>query len=259
MIQPMILEGDVSSADTTSLLIATPEQAWSLVEGLGQRLCDPLAKQPRCNFRNVLERVENGIDLHKLKRYYDDFGFAGKFRFAKGSNGRSYVILMGDQVRRTLLKGTRYLSVNPKVIELAVGWGGFLRRTAEKVSVLKVGLLATGIAMDLVFGLLDSADLWNELPKTILKNTLSVLAGAAAATLVTGAGIAVLPVATGIVVGIAVDYGFDMLDARFGISQRLGGALRRAWQAADGQLREFELEAGQAIRRFEDAMLRQHM
>lgn len=253
MNRPMFEEGDGGSVfDANSIVVLAAEQAWELVE----RLCDPWAQTPKCSARSVSDRVANAIDLAKLRQYLDDFGALGRFRIHTGANGRSYVILLGDPVRRTFLKGTRYLLDNPKVLEFAVGMRGFLRRAAGGVSVLKVGLLAAGITMDVVFGILEDGDLWSEIPKAVLKSALSVLAGAAAATMVAGVGLAALPVMAGVVAGIAVDYGYDKLDARFGISQGLGNALRRSWESVEGHWHDLEFELGRRIQGFEESLIR---
>ncbi|MBL8726003.1 MAG: hypothetical protein JNK49_18300 [Planctomycetes bacterium] len=102
----------------------------------------------------------------------------------------------------------------------------------------------------------EDGDLWSEIPKAVLKSVLSVLAGAAAATMVAGVGLAALPVMAGVVAGIAVDYGYDKLDARFGISQGLGNALRRSWESVEGHWHDLEFELGRRIQGFEESLIR---
>ncbi|WKE64624.1 hypothetical protein PVT67_13225 [Gallaecimonas kandeliae] len=158
----------------------------------------------------------------------------GKYYF-KTTNGQTYVVFKGYAGLRKILTSTRYLASNSKVVQLGIT-GQTLR------SSVKGGVLIT-VVFSIAFNTIDwifkenyhwsnwLGTLATDVTKAAIASTAGYFAGvgaAAVSTVLAGATVAVAPLIAGIVIGIAVGYLLNQLDANFKITQSLINALDRA-------------------------------
>jgi hypothetical protein len=155
------------------------------------------------------------------------------------SGGQTYVVLRGHPGLRDVLRGTRYLAANTRVLQMSIGARGMLRSGLRSGTVTVVA----GLAVDLLRLLLDDSTSWDELgpefasetTKTLLATAASVLAGTAVGAL--GAPL-VVAIGASIAVGIAVTTALNWIDDRYGVTEALVRWAGRQAEATRESLRD---------------------
>lgn len=178
-----------------------------------------------------------------VRRLLNEVGFGGKLRIAT-YNGEQYVILGGNPALRKFLTGTRYKANNPKVVEMLLTDAGRARAAAKGTAVSIVLVVAT----DIISFFLSDDQTWEDLGLTIsvdaVKTIGASVAGFVAAALVAGAGVAVLPVVSGIFVAVAVGI---LLDKAFPTD--------RLVKAIEAKFAEIEGEIDSSLEQFERGLM----
>lgn len=144
----------------------------------------------------------------------------------KTVNGKAYVILKGLPGNRDVLKGTRYLSNNPKILKMAIGTKA-VTRSIMKGSIIT---LLISIPMSIADVCLKDQVTMGKLLGVVASDICKVLISSGVATIAALAVGAVTTLAAGpliaaIFVGVAVGVALESLDQRFGITDKLVAAI----------------------------------
>jgi hypothetical protein len=158
--------------------------------------------------------------------------------------GRRYVVFRGRPGLRQVLTAPRYLETNPKVIRMGVG------REASRA------MARSGLLLTFVFSVSANTYEWlrndeatflyllgnvaTDMAKAGIATAAGYLAAAGVAAATAGGVIAVLPIAAGIAVGLAVGFALNQLDDRFNLTGRLVDAMTASynqWKADVEQVR----------------------
>lgn len=174
------------------------------------------------------------LDLNTIRRMVKDLGFAGEVyeKTATTAQGlRQYVILKGHPGRRSILTGTRYLSHNRKVVELAIGRRGV--GAAIKGGVRLTIFLA--VPLDVLLYLLDDQQtifsLFATLATDVVKIGLSgLVASAFAGTLAAVTSVAAVPIVVAVAAGVVAGLALNGLDESHGITDKLAAALEKPFR-----------------------------
>lgn len=164
---------------------------------------------------------------------------------------KQYVIFKGYSGQRNILKGTKYLATNPKVVRMAVGPKGVMK--SVKGGFILTAVLSVGIEVFDYF-IRDTATLSHLLGTVtgdLIKIGLSTIA-AAAAGLAVGASVvlgsvAAAPLIAAIAVGVATGYVLDKIDKKFGATK----ALIEGYKRMGMNLVSIKAEFNQGMRQIE--------
>ncbi len=162
-----------------------------------------------------------GADLKRGSRFFETYRTVTQ-------NGRNYIIFKGNHRARLIIKGTRYLATNTVMLKMAIGKEG-LKRSAKSGFLVSVIFSTTLHSIQWLFE--DEyrwtnwlAGISTDLVKIAIASTAGYLASigtAAIMTAVTGATIAVVPLAVGIAVCIGMGFILNVIDNHFQITQSL--------------------------------------
>ncbi len=153
-------------------------------------------------------------------------GAVGTICYAKAHNGKTYLIFKGDAKLRNLLKGTRYLANNPRILQLGLGMQG-VKQVAKGGFIL--GLVVDAGIEITDFILNDQKtmyDLVGGIGVEVVKGGVaSLVAYGVGLGIATVTGVAVLPILGMLGIALAVGYGLNLLDDTFEIKKRVSAAL----------------------------------
>ena len=163
-------------------------------------------------------------DIWLAKTLLKEFGYQGKV-VLKNYNGKMYVVLKGYAGKRELLKGTRYLANNPKIVRMAVGPKGVMKS-------IKGGFVITlvlSVAIEVVDYLLSDTrtlhDFLGTISSDIVKIGVSAILSAVTAAAVGGAiGVATTaaaPLIAAIAVGVLAGLALNKIDEKVGATAAL--------------------------------------
>jgi putative flippase GtrA len=184
--------------------------------------------------------------------------------------GKKYIVFKGRAGLRQILTGTRYLANNSKVMQLGIG-GQAMRASAKGGVLISVIFSATLNTVDWIFKDEFRWTNWIASVSTdIVKAAIASAAGYAAGMVVsaglvaiTGASIAIFPLAAAILVGIGIGFALNWLDNKYGVTQAIINHLNRIEHdtkkdISDGVYYVIS-EAGRAVRRQLTGVLRSHL
>ncbi len=177
-----------------------------------------------------IPHVAAGVTLIEIIK---ELGLHGKIYY-KTLGEKIYVILKGNSMLRSILKGTRYLNTHPEIVRL--GLAKVNVTTALKIG-FKTSLIfygaakaAEGIQMYLEDGELRPS-FFTDVPAELTKLMISNLIGTAVGTVIVVAG---TPLAVGagiaLVVGIGVGIGLDYLDKKISFTKTVSNATEEMWK-----------------------------
>lgn len=178
---------------------------------------------------NLGTLISAAMDSRLLKVMIEDFrrsgNLLGDYRITQG-NGRYHVIFKGNHRLRTLVKGTRYLSSNPLMIQLGIALPSEMLKEGIKQNTF-ITLIISGSTNGIRW-IFDETYIWTHFISNIsidlMKAALAVLAGVAAMYVVGMRFTNVFTVkTTGLVVGVV-------------IGERLGRIQNKSIQAAATQM-----------------------
>lgn len=164
-------------------------------------------------------------DSRKAAKIIKEFGVHTDKVVIKTLGGKKYLIFKGYSGQRNILKGTRYLASNPKVVRMAIGPKG-IANSVKGGSVISI-ILSVGIEVFDYF-IRDTATL-SELLGTItgdlVKIGLTTIASAVAGLLVgssvvIGSSVAA-PLVIAIAVGVVTGYALNRIDEKLGATRAL--------------------------------------
>ena len=173
------------------------------------------------NAKTVGSYVAPVMDSHTVYGQIREFGLGGKV-VEKTVDGRRYVILKGYPGLRKVLKGTRYIANNPKIISFAVGKLGVNNSIRQGA---KLSVLLTAPINVLKF-LLNEQFTLSALIGTIATDLVklgvsSMLAAAAAATAGAITTVAAGPLVAAIFVGVLTAILLEKVGKEFGLNDAL--------------------------------------
>lgn len=154
-----------------------------------------------------------------------DFGLMPERVMMKHYGGKSYVIFKGYAGQRRVLKGTRYLATNPKIVRMAIGPKGIINSVKGGAAITVV--LSAGIEVFDYF-IRDEATLSHLLGTVtgdLITIGLSAIAGAVAGLLVGGSAtlgaVAAAPLLMAVGVGLLTGYVIGKIDRKYKVTEAL--------------------------------------
>lgn len=179
----------------------------------------------KATIKTVAGFTAPAIDAKSAAAIIKEFGVETNKVILKRYAGKDYVIFKGRPGNRNVLKGTRYLATNPKVVRFAIGPKGIA--SSAKTGFAITFVIATGIEI-LDYVLRDNASL-AELLGTVsadfVKIGLSSVAGLVAGMTVGSAAVlgsvAAAPLIAAVAVGVATGLALEAIDVRFGATRAL--------------------------------------
>jgi len=192
--------------------------------------------------------VKDSFIAAKLLR---EFGVQSNKVVVKTYAGKQYVIFKDYPGARRILRGTRYLTANPKVVRLAVGPKGVAK--AVKGGFVLTVVLSVGIEI-FDYIIRDTATLSHllgtitgDLIKIGLSSIAAVVAGLAVGTTAILGSVVAAPLIAAIAVGVITGLVLNKLDNKLGAT----AALINAYEKMGIKLREIEYEAARWYDYFE--------
>ena len=144
--------------------------------------------------------------------------------------GRRFIVFNGKPALRKYLRSSYYALKNPKILKMGVGQAAMKNMARGSVLfTLIVSPITRGLewlfkenqaALETVL-----AQISTDIVKGVIAAGTAYFTGLLAPTLIGGATVAVAPLAAGIGAAIAVGFGLDYLDRRWGITEALAEAL----------------------------------
>lgn len=194
------------------IYILTPEE----YEDLNRELKTPLDR-----LKTALGYVAPIADTGTAIKQIRELGFWGKVH-EKTVAGRRYLIFKGNAKLRTVLRGTRYLANNPKVVALAIG------RTGIGNSILsgaKLTFLLTA-PISVIQALMADEPTLSSVVGSVAADLIKIgIASAIAGLVATGLAaftcVAVGPLIAAIVIGVGASIYLESLDSEHQLTQRL--------------------------------------
>jgi len=185
----------------------------------GQTTSNGYSTQDKIKFLAGL--VSPGMDTRTLTQMVKELGIDGRVVIKK-VNGKSYALIKGFAGKRKLLKGTRYLASNPKIVDMAIGQLG---RTRAIVSGARL-TFALYIPLNILSLVLDDEPTLLKFIGTTATDLVkigisSLVAAAAASGIAAITTIAAGPFAIAIVVGLITSITLDELDRKYKITDSL--------------------------------------
>jgi hypothetical protein len=177
------------------------------------------------------------LDSHTVVKMVKELGVDGKV-ILKTVKGRQYVVFKGYAGKRSIFTTVRYLASNPKVVDMAIGKVGVNQSiiSGARITIFLV------VPINVLNYILDDhktmAQLIGETATDLVKigvaaAVVSLLATATATLTTLAAG----PLVVAIVAGLAVAYGLDALDKKFGVTNALVKALNDARDKTIGEMK----------------------
>ncbi|WP_188407487.1 hypothetical protein, partial [Agarivorans gilvus] len=145
----------------------------------------------------------------------------GKYEITQ-NGAKSYISFKGNHKLRTLIKGTRYLSTNTKMLSLGIGQQG-LKASARGGVLISVVFSVSHHTLELTLKqdyLLSNwvVDISADITKAAVSACLGFLFASAAAILTT---VTIIPFAIGVTVAFAFNTAFNFLDTKYQISKKI--------------------------------------
>lgn len=232
------LEMVVMTVDEFREFIAKPGAEMKAPLGEKQKSIEPLKQ---------LKHLAHTIpELAVWVKIVEEMGFKAKMRFQK-VNGVDCVILSGRTgLRQIIQPKAAHLKVgNPKVIEMVIGRAGVAHATMHSLKVgviLSVAVNGFKVAHSAVKGESGLAEaLYTLISNSIVdvgKVAISSLAGFLAGALLTFTGVAVLPFAGAILVGVAVGLSLDYFYPTKDIVKLMEKKISQMWGEAKRMMEE---------------------
>lgn len=189
--------------------------------------------------------VAPGMDSMTLTRLVNELGISGNVVIKKVNN-KSYAIIKGFAGQRKLLRGTRFLATNPKIVDLAIGRVGINRAIASGARLT----FALYIPINILKAVLDDKPTLMKFIGTTATDLVkigisSLVASAAAQGVAAMTAFAAGPFVVAIVVGLGVALALDELDKRYKITDSLVAKME---EITDKMLGEFSRQWWEAER-----------
>lgn len=173
------------------------------------------------NLSGLVSPVMDAVTAGKLLK---ELGASPDKVVFKHYQGTKYVIFKGHPGKRSIFKGTRYLTTNPLIVRMAIGPTG-IKNSVKAGFVISV-VMSTTIEVFNYF--ISKTTLLPELLGTITADlTKAALSSVAAATVALKIGSAAIiggaaaPIIVAIVVGLAANWILNRLDERYGVTKAL--------------------------------------
>lgn len=181
--------------------------------------------QRKASVKTAAGYVAPTLDAASAKKIIKEFGLKTDKVLLKRYAGKDYVIFKGYPGKREVLKGTRYLAENPKVVRFAIGPKGIAKSARGGFAITFV--LSSGIEI-LDYVLRDNAclaELLGTISGDFIKIGLSSVAGliaglAIGSTAILGS-VAAAPLIAAVAVGVATGLVLEAIDSRLGATQAL--------------------------------------
>ncbi len=184
--------------------------------------------------------VKDSVDAAKLIR---EFGIKPKKVVVKNYAGKQYIIFKGYPGARKVLRGTRYLADNPKVVRMAVGPKGVIKSVKSGFVITVVLSVGIEIYDHFINDATTLSEFLGTVTSDLVKIGLSSIAAAAAGLAVGSAAvigsIAAAPLIAAIAVGVVTGLLLNHIDKKFGAT----AALIKAYEDLGVKLREIKYEA----------------
>ncbi len=198
--------------------------------------------------KNVAGYVSPFSDSLQAAKIIKEFGISTEKVVIKNLGGKKYLIFKGYSGQRNVLKGTRYLATNPKVVRMAIGPKGIVK-SVKGGSVITV-ILSVGIEVFDYF-IRDTATLsellgtiTGDLVKIGLTSIASVVAGLlVGSAAVIGSSVAA-PLIAAIAVGVVTGYALNKIDEKLGATK----ALIKGYEEMGYKLSEMKWELNRELR-----------
>ncbi|MDC9615220.1 hypothetical protein ABLB69_18430 [Xenorhabdus khoisanae] len=147
-----------------------------------------------------------------------------------GENGNRYIHLSGHAGLRRLIRGTRYGASHPQMLAMGIGQQGFNASIVRGVRFCIIFSIGYRLIESIFKDEYTLADFIGNITMDMAKTAIVAAASWAVGTLLTATAIvggSIIAVA-GIVLltGIVVAYGLDVLDKRYGVSDKLIALLK---------------------------------
>jgi hypothetical protein len=189
---------------------------------------------------NYVAPTNDAVTAARLIR---DFGVEPNKVRIKQYGGKKYVIFKGNPATRKVIRGTRYLAKNPKVVRMAIGPRGVAK--SVKGGFVITAVLCVGIEV-FDYVIRDTAtlhELFGTITSDLIQIGISSIAAAAAglavgSTLILGSTVAA-PLIAAIAVGLATGWILKKIDEHTGATK----ALIEAYRKIGVKLDEIEYEA----------------
>jgi len=193
--------------------------------------------------------IKDSFQAAKIVR---EFGYKSNKIILKKYAGKQYVILKGAPGSRKVLRGTRYLTGNPKVVRMAVGPKGVIK--SVKGGFVLTVVLSVGI--ELYDHFINDATTLSQLLGTVtsdlIKIGLSSIAAVAAGLAVGSAAVvgtvAAAPLIAAIAVGVVTGLALNWVDKKLGAT----AALIKAYEDMGMKLSEIKYEAARTYNYLEN-------
>jgi len=184
--------------------------------------------------------IKDSVDAAKIIR---EFGMKTNKVLLKKYAGKQYIIFKGIPGARKVLRGTRYLTANPKVVRMAVGPKGVIK--SVKGGFVLTVILSVGIEIYDYF--INDATTLSQLLGTVtsdlIKIGLSTIAAAVAGLAVGSAAVigtvAAAPLIAAIAVGVVTGMMLNYIDKKLGAT----AALIQAYEDLGVKLSDMQYEA----------------
>ena len=200
----------------------------------------------KSTIKTIASYYSAAMDANTARKLLQEFGIRSQQVVIKTYNGKRYVIFKGYPGLRKILKGTRYLQNNPKVVRMAIGPKGIIK-SAKGGFVITV-VLSVGIEV-FDYMIRDEATLstlFGTVTADVVKIGLSSIAGAVAGLAVGSAAVigsvAGAPLIAAIAVGIATGLVLDRIDRKIGATAALIKYYESVGVAFDRKVKEIEYE-----------------
>lgn len=204
---------------------------------------DDLINEYKSTAKKLANWVAPALDAIAVAKIINELGFSTNKVVIKTYAGKKYIIFKGTSGNRKVLRGTRYLVSNPKVVRMAVGPKGLAKSIKSGFVITTV--LSVGIEV-FDFFIKDSSTL-SELLGTVsadlIKIGLSTIAATVAGMLVGASAIlgsiAAAPLIAAVAVGVLTGLLLDRIDDRFGATRALIEGYKQMGENLDAMVEEF--------------------
>ncbi|MGF1787443.1 hypothetical protein L4D00_16740 [Photobacterium swingsii] len=175
--------------------------------------------------------ASNGSAMHDIKNFYllaNDLKKGGSIlsKYEVTKNGsKSYIKFKGNHKLRNIIKGTRYLSSNAKVITLGIGKAG-LRASAKAGVIITIIYSVAFRTLELALTKDYSVANWvSNVSSDLTMAAIATVIGLIVGTSVIASGIVVAPIFTVGVVTFISGWLLDYLNGRYLIKNKIVNAL----------------------------------
>lgn len=209
------------------------------------------------------EVLNDGKGLHKWGKFAKKMDHlarvAKEFGLSHFKIRGPYIIFKGNPKYRKVLRSTRYLQSNAKILKMGIGRMGAAKRLMTGSWVTLVLFGAEGFLDYMAKGQVGIAEFTGKLTIALGKTGTSRLLGYVAAQLAIPAIAAaysvtipvVLPVAGGIVFGVLIQLGLDYLDEQYGITTTAAKISGELFEKAKAEYQNFRYKSERWYRQAE--------